>query len=46
MEYNRLKSWQAVSETEVDYQIGSLYERFQHISDLGKRRCKRYRLHT
>ena len=46
MEYNTLEGWQAVSETEVDYEIGSLYERFQHISDPRKKRGKRYSLLT
>jgi hypothetical protein len=33
MEYSTLEPWQEISETGIVYARGSLYDRFQHISD-------------
>jgi predicted transposase YbfD/YdcC len=46
MEYSTLKPWQGISETGVVYEIGSLYARFEQISDPRKARGKRYSLVT
>jgi predicted transposase YbfD/YdcC len=46
MEYSTLKPWQGISETGVVYEIGSLYARFERISDPRKARGKRYSLVT
>lgn len=46
MEYSTLKPWQEISESEVIYDVGSLYARFQKISDPRKAHGKRYSLTT
>lgn len=46
MEYSTQKPWQEISETGVIYEIGSLYARFEQISDPRKARGKRYSLVT
>jgi predicted transposase YbfD/YdcC len=46
MEYSTLKPWQDISETGVIYEIGSLYNRFEQMSDPRKARGKRYSLVT
>lgn len=46
MEYSTLKPWQDISETGVVYEIGSLYARFEQMSDPRKARGKRYSLVT
>jgi hypothetical protein len=46
MEYSTLKPWQEISESEVIYDVGSLYARFQKISDPRKAQGKRYSLTT
>lgn len=46
MEYSTLESWQEVGATGVVYDLGSLYDRFQHLPDPRKARGKRYSLVT
>jgi len=46
MEYSTLKPWQGISETGVVYENGSLYARFEQMSDPRKARGKRYSLVT
>jgi len=46
MEYSTLEPWQEISETGVVYALGSLYDRFQRISDPRKAKGKRYSLVT
>ncbi len=45
-EYNTLERWQGVGETGVVYELGSLYARFEHLSDPRKAHGKRYHLMT
>jgi predicted transposase YbfD/YdcC len=46
MEYSTLEPWQEISETGIVYSLGSLYDRFQRISDPRKAKGKRYSLVT
>lgn len=46
MEYSTLERWQEISETGVVYSRGSLYDRFQQISDPRKAKGKQYSLLT
>jgi predicted transposase YbfD/YdcC len=46
MEYNTLAPWQEISENGIVYSLGSLYDRFQQISDPRKAKGKRYSLLT
>jgi len=46
MEYSTLERWQDISETGVVYELGSLYARFQHLSDPRHAHGKRYSLTT
>lgn len=46
MEYSTLKPWQDISETGVVYTFGSLYDRFQQITDPRKKKGKQYSLVT
>jgi predicted transposase YbfD/YdcC len=46
MEYSTLKPWQEISETGIAYSIGSLYDRFQQITDPRKAKGKQYSLLT
>jgi predicted transposase YbfD/YdcC len=46
MEYSTLKPWQEISESEIIYDVGSLYARFQKIRDPRKAHGKRYSLTT
>jgi predicted transposase YbfD/YdcC len=46
MEYSTLKPWQEISETGIIYSIGSLYDRFQQITDPRKAKGKQYSLVT
>jgi len=46
MEYSTLAAWQEISATGVVYTIGSLYDRFQGMSDPRKAKGKRYSLVT
>ena len=46
MEYSTLERWQGIGETGVIYDLGSLYDRFQWISDPRKAKGKRYSLIT
>ena len=46
MEYSTLERWQEVGETGIIYELGSLYDRFQQISDPRKAHGKRYSLVT
>jgi predicted transposase YbfD/YdcC len=46
MEYSTLKPWQEISETGITYSIGSLYDRFQQITDPRKAKGKQYSLVT
>lgn len=46
MEYSTLKPWQEISETGIVYTIGSLYDRFQQITDSRKKKGKQYSLVT
>ena len=46
MEYSTLERWQGIGETGVIYDLGSLYDRFQGISDPRKAHGKRYSLTT
>ena len=45
-EYNILEPWQGIGETGVVYELGSLYARFEHLSDPRKAHGKRYHLMT
>lgn len=44
MEYNTLAPWQEMSENGIVYSFGSLYDRFQGISDPRKAKGKQYDL--
>lgn len=46
MEYSTLKPWQGISESGIVYRLGSLYDRFQGISDPRKAKGKQYSLLT
>jgi predicted transposase YbfD/YdcC len=46
MEYSTLKRWEGISETGIIYEQGSLYARFEQLSDPRKARGKRYSLVT
>jgi predicted transposase YbfD/YdcC len=46
MEYSMLKPWQEVSETGIVYTLGSLYGRFQQMTDPRKKQGKQYSLLT
>jgi hypothetical protein len=46
MEYSTLRPWQEIGETGIAYSIGSLYDRFQHITDPRKAKGKQYSLVT
>jgi predicted transposase YbfD/YdcC len=46
MEYSTLERWEGITETGVIYQLGSLYDRFQNLTDPRKSRGKRYSLLT
>lgn len=46
MEYSTLKPWQDISETGIVYTLGSLYDRFQQMTDPRKKKGKQYSLVT
>ena len=46
MEYSTLKPWQEMSETGIVYTLGSLYDRFQQMTDPRKSKGKQYSLLT
>jgi predicted transposase YbfD/YdcC len=46
MEYSTLKPWQAISETGIVYTLGSLYGRFERMTDTRKKKGKQYSLLT
>ena len=46
MEYSTLERWREISETDIVYDINSLYGRFQGLSDPRKAHGKRYSLTT
>ncbi len=46
MEYSTLKPWQEISETGIVYSMGSLYDRFQQMTDPRKKQGKQYSLVT
>jgi predicted transposase YbfD/YdcC len=46
MEYSTLKPWQEISETGIVYTLGSLYDRFQQMTDPRKKQGKQYSLLT
>ena len=46
MEYSTLEPWQDISEAGIVYALGSLYDRFQRVSDPRKAKGKRYSLVT
>ena len=46
MEYSTLERWQGIGDTGIIYDLGSLYDRFQHIPDPRKAHGKRYSLVT
>lgn len=46
MEYSTLEPWQAYNEDGVIYELGSLFDGIQHLSDPRKARGKRYSLVT
>jgi predicted transposase YbfD/YdcC len=46
MEYITLKPWQGISETGIVFTLGSLYDRFQRISDPRHPKGKQYSLLT
>jgi len=46
MEYSTLEPWQEYDENGVVYELGSLFERFQRLTDPRKARGKRYSLVT
>lgn len=46
MEYSTFEPWQEISETGIVYALGSLYDRFQRMSDPRKAKGKRYSLVT
>jgi predicted transposase YbfD/YdcC len=46
MEYSTLEPWQEYSENGVVYELGSLFDRVQYLSDPRKARGKRYSLVT
>jgi hypothetical protein len=41
MEYSTLEPWQEISETGIVYALGSLYDRFQQLSDTRKAKGNR-----
>ena len=46
MEYSTLKPWQEISEVGIEYTLGSLYDRFQQMTDPRKPKGKQYSLPT
>jgi predicted transposase YbfD/YdcC len=46
MEYSTLKPWQEISEAGIVYTVGSLYDRFQGMTDPRKKKGKQYSLLT
>jgi hypothetical protein len=46
MEYSTLEAWQGISASGIVYTLGSLYDRFQWISDPRKAKGKQYSLLT
>lgn len=46
MEYTTLQPWQEISAEGIVYSMGSLYDRFQHLSDPRKAKGKQYSLLT
>jgi hypothetical protein len=46
MEYSTIERWEGISETGIIYDQGSLYARFEHLSDPRKARGIRYSLVT
>jgi predicted transposase YbfD/YdcC len=46
MEYNTLNAWEEISEGGIIYTMGSLYDRFQKLSDPRKAKGKQYSLLT
>ena len=46
MEYSTLKPWQEISKTGIVYTLGSLYGRFQQMTDPRKKQGKQYSLLT
>jgi predicted transposase YbfD/YdcC len=46
MEYSILAPWQEYNENGVIYELGSLFDRVRHLTDLRKPRGKRYHLVT
>ena len=46
MEYSTIAPWQEISENGIIYDLGSLYDRFQRLSDPRKAKGKRYSLLT
>jgi hypothetical protein len=46
MEYSTLKPWQDISETGIVHTLGSLYDRFQQMTDPRKKKGKQYSLLT
>jgi predicted transposase YbfD/YdcC len=46
MEYTTLQPWEEISEQGIVYTLGSLYDRFQQISDPRKAKGKQYSLLT
>jgi len=46
MEYSTLEAWQGMSESGIVYRLGSLYDRFQGMSDPRKAKGKQYSLLT
>ena len=46
MEYSTLEPWQGISETGIVFALGSLYDRFQRISDPRHAKGKQYSLLT
>lgn len=46
MEYSTLKPWQELSASGIVYSLGSLYDRFQQITDPRKKKGKQYSLLT
>jgi len=46
MEYSTIEPWQGISESGIVYRLGSLYDRFQRISDPRKAKGKQYSLLT
>lgn len=46
MEYSTIEPWQGINESGIVYRLGSLYDRFQRISDPRKAKGKQYSLLT